>query len=97
MKVITAICACVLLTVFFPKSYAEEPEIVAIIGTGGIGDSLGPLFAKHGHRIVYGSRKPASEKGTSLLTRSGNGASGCYSGPCGRRADRVVVAPVRVR
>ena len=92
MKVITAICACVLLTVFFPKSYAEEPEIVAIIGTGDMGDSLGPLFAKHGHRIVYGSRKPASEKVTALVTRTGNGASATTQMEAAQSADIVLLA-----
>ena len=74
MKAIIAICACALFATFFPESHADEPEIVAIIGTGDMGDSLGPLFANQGHQVVYGSRNPASEKVTSLVTRTGKGA-----------------------
>jgi hypothetical protein len=92
MKAITAICACVMFTVFFHVSHAVEPEIVAIIGTGDMGDSLGPLFAEQGHQVVYGSRDPASEKVTALVTRTGNGASAATQMAAAQAGDIVLLA-----
>jgi predicted dinucleotide-binding enzyme len=92
MKAITAICACVAFTFFFPVLHAEEPEIVAIIGTGDMGDSLGPLFAKYGHRVVYGSRNPESEKVAALVTRTGNGASAATQMAAAQAGDIVLLA-----
>ena len=34
----------------------ESRPVVAIIGTGDMGDSLGPRFAEHGYEVVYRSR-----------------------------------------
>lgn len=33
---------------------------IAILGTGKMGGTLGRLFAKHGHQVVYGSRTPTT-------------------------------------
>jgi predicted dinucleotide-binding enzyme len=41
---------------------AKNRPTVAIIGTGDMGDSLGPRFAELGFPVVYGSRDPESEK-----------------------------------
>ena len=62
MKALTALCGCVVCAVFFSEIQEAEQEIVAVIGTGDMGDSLSPLFAESGHQVVYGSRDPASEK-----------------------------------
>src|SRR5438270_5255394 len=32
---------------------------IAIVGTGNVGTALGKGFARAGHRVVYGSRRPA--------------------------------------
>ena len=40
---------------------------VSIIGTGGVGDSVGPSFAVLGYLVVYGSRNPDSEKAQNLV------------------------------
>ena len=37
---------------------AAETETVAVIGTGDMGDTLGPRFAGLGFRVIYGSRDP---------------------------------------
>jgi len=50
-------------------------ETVAVIGTGDMGDSLGPKFAELGYRVVYGSRNPESDKVKALLRKTGNNAS----------------------
>jgi predicted dinucleotide-binding enzyme len=35
---------------------------IAVIGVGNVGDTLGPAWAKAGHKIIYGVRDPGSEK-----------------------------------
>ena len=46
---------------------AAESETIAIIGTGAVGSVLGPRWAALGHKIVYGSRTPDSDKVKALL------------------------------
>lgn len=47
---------------------------VAVIGTGDMGDSLGPRFAELGYAVVYGSRNPGSERSQKLVARTGHNA-----------------------
>lgn len=54
---------------------AADVETVAVIGTGDMGDSLGPRFAELGYRVVYGSRSPESDKVKALVSKTGNNAS----------------------
>jgi predicted dinucleotide-binding enzyme len=54
---------------------AADLETVAVIGTGDMGDSLGPRFAEIGYRVVYGSRNPESAKVKALVLKSGSNAS----------------------
>lgn len=54
---------------------AADTEVVAVIGTGDMGDSLGPRFAELGYRVVYGSRTPDSDKVKALVARTGDDAS----------------------
>ena len=54
---------------------AAGQQTVAVIGTGDMGDSLGPRFAKLGYRVVYGSRTPDSEKVRALVQMTGAKAS----------------------
>jgi predicted dinucleotide-binding enzyme len=54
---------------------AQEQGTVAVIGTGDMGDSLGPRLAALGYRVVYGTRNPASDKVTALVARTGHGAT----------------------
>jgi 8-hydroxy-5-deazaflavin:NADPH oxidoreductase len=71
--------ACVLLSIAWALAAhavrAEEAETVALIGTGDMGDSLGPRLASIGYRVVYGTRNPASEHVRELLARTGLGAT----------------------
>jgi len=48
---------------------------VGIIGTGDMGDSLGPRFAELGYTVVYGSRTPDSEKAQKVVRQTGQNAS----------------------
>ena len=54
---------------------AQEKWTVAVIGTGDMGDSLGPRLAALGYRVVYGTRNPASDKVAALIARTGHGAT----------------------
>lgn len=53
----------------------DAATTVGIIGTGDMGDSLGPRFAELGYRVVYGSRNPDSEKSQNLVSMTGKNAS----------------------
>ena len=50
---------------------AEDKPAIAIIGTGDMGDSLGPRFAQLGYEVIYGSRDPAGEKAQGVLAQTG--------------------------
>ena len=49
----------------------ESKPVVAIIGTGDMGDSLGPRFADLGYTVVYGSRDPDGEKAQRVARETG--------------------------
>ena len=51
----------------------EAKPVVAIIGTGDMGDSLGPRFAELGYTVVYGSRYPDGEKAQRVAQQTGPG------------------------
>ena len=85
-------CVCVTFVMLSMELRAAEKEVVAVIGTGDMGNSLGPKFAKLGYRIVYGSRKPASEKVTELVARTGNGAAAATQIEAAQVADIIVLA-----
>ncbi len=53
---------------------AETRPVVAIIGTGDMGDSLGPRFAELGYAVVFGSRYPDGEKAQGVAHLTGSGA-----------------------
>ena len=40
---------------------------IAILGTGGVGGTLGTRWAAAGYEVVFGSRQPESEKCLALL------------------------------
>ena len=65
------------LLVSIGSSCAESVEaktVVAIIGTGDMGDSLGPRFAELGYAVVFGSRYPDGEKAQGVAHLTGSGA-----------------------
>jgi len=78
------------LIAFSAGSTAQERETVAVIGTGDMGDSLGPRFAQLGYRIVYGSRNPASDKVKALVARSGEGASATTQTDAAQQGDIIL-------
>ncbi len=58
-----------------PGATSADPvvpkPVVAIIGTGDMGDSLGPRFAELGYTVVYGSRDPDGEKAQRVAQDTG--------------------------
>jgi hypothetical protein len=76
---------------------AGPKPTVAIIGTGDMGDSLGPRFAELGYPVVYGSRTPASEKAQNLVMQTGENARVTTQMEAAQAGDIVVLAvPWRV-
>lgn len=67
-------------------------DTIAVIGTGRVAGALGPRFAEQGHRIVYGSRNPASKKAQDLVARTGNMASVTTQKKSVADADMVLLA-----
>lgn len=78
-------------TIFAADNIGTETT-VAIIGTGDMGDSLGPRFAELGYRVVYGSRNPDSEKARNLVALTGNNASITTQMQAAQAGDIVVLA-----
>ena len=50
-------------------------ETIAIIGTGTVGNMLGPLWASKGHTIIYGSRTPDADKVKTLVAATPKGSA----------------------
>jgi len=88
------LCKTLILTasIFFLPfgAYAAEQQTVAVIGTGDMGDSLGPRFAALGYRVVYGSRDPASEKVQALVEMTGPTASAASQQEAAEQGDIVL-------
>jgi predicted dinucleotide-binding enzyme len=63
-----------------------------VIGTGDMGDTLGPRLAGIGYQVIYGSRDPQGEKVQSLVARTGHGASAAAQADAAAKADIVVLA-----
>jgi predicted dinucleotide-binding enzyme len=76
---------------FAVASEAPGPGIVAVIGTGDMGDSLGPRFAELGYQVIYGSRNPSSERSQKLVAATGHGARITTSREAAQAADIVVL------
>jgi len=58
-----------------PEEKLQDKPAAAIIGTGTLAGTLGPVMGEHGYRIIYGSRDPARESVQSLVKRTGANAS----------------------
>ena len=67
-------------------------DTIAIIGTGDVAHALGVSFAKQGHTIVYGSRKPDRGSVQDLVDETGHGATATTQAEAVVGADIVVLA-----
>ena len=71
---------------------AQSEPTVAIIGTGDMGDSLGPRFVELGYEVVYGSREPDSEKALSVVEKTGGNARVTTQRQAAQAGDIVILA-----
>ena len=80
-----------LLTLAFlsPAAFADT---IAIVGTGQVGQALGPEFADLGHDVVYGSRRPDSQETQDLVSRTAGSAKALLPAEAVREASIVVLA-----
>lgn len=92
MKILSGIVFSLLLAVFSIASTAGTKPTVGIVGTGDMGDSLGPRFAELGYAVVYGSRRPDSESAQKLARDTGHGARVTTQKEAAQSADLVVLA-----
>jgi len=74
---------------------AQDKPVVAMIGTGTLGDTFGPAIGRAGYRVVYGSRDPAREPVRALVERTGSKASAASQREATANAQIVVLAVPR--
>jgi predicted dinucleotide-binding enzyme len=91
MKKIALTIFCTAAMFFSLGGNAAAAETVAVIGTGDMGDSLGPRFSGLGYRVVYGSRSPDSDRVKALVGRSGANASAASPLEAAQQADIVLL------
>jgi predicted dinucleotide-binding enzyme len=70
----------------------ESSPVVAIIGTGDMGDSLGPRFVELGYEVVYGSRQPDGEKAQSVVQMTGGNSRATTQREAAQAGDIVILA-----
>jgi predicted dinucleotide-binding enzyme len=93
---VTTIRVAVLLAVLcaFPvvADSVEAKPIIAIIGTGDMGDSLGPRFVELGYKVVYGSRDPDGDKAQAVVHLTGGDAFATTQRDAAQAGDIVILA-----
>jgi predicted dinucleotide-binding enzyme len=67
-------------------------ETIAIIGTGDMGNSLGPKLAEVGYQVIYGSRDPTRESVRKLVKQTGPDASATTQIEAAQAASIVLLA-----
>jgi len=85
------LCLAVLSTLPVQVSGQAMPT-VAIIGTGDMGNSLGPRIARLGYPVVYGSRDPSRNAVRELVQLTGENASAASQRDAAARAHIVILA-----
>jgi predicted dinucleotide-binding enzyme len=82
-----------LAILIFPLgSIAQSEKTVAVIGTGDMGNSLGPKLAEIGYRVVYGSRDPSRETVQDLVFKTGPNASATTQEEAAQSANIILLA-----
>jgi len=88
---LVAAIACEPTAISATEDEGPKPT-VGIIGTGDMGDSLGPRFAELGYSVVYGSRNPDSEKAQNVVKLTGDDARVTTQKEAAQAGDIVVLA-----
>ena len=92
MKFSTGVLLLMALLICSTVSLANDKQKVAVIGTGDMGNSLGPKIADVGYRIVYGSRDPSRESAKALARRTAPDAAVTTQREAAQSADIVLLA-----
>ena len=90
-----ALAAMVLISSFLTPNAevrAASPEVVAVIGTGRVGGSLGVRLGATHHVVIYGSRHPDDPEVRALLAKSGAGATALSPAAAAAKADLIIFA-----
>jgi predicted dinucleotide-binding enzyme len=91
MKTLAITLSLILILLCTVANGAEDKGIIAVIGTGDMGDSLGPRFAELGFRVVYGSRSPDSDKVQALVAKTGENTSATTQMEAAQQGDIVLI------
>jgi predicted dinucleotide-binding enzyme len=70
----------------------ETKPTVAIIGTGDMGDSLGPRFVELGYKVIYGSRDPDGDKAQTVVRLTGGDTVATTQRDAAQAGDIVILA-----
>lgn len=89
---IVIVLVCFSGSSFAQATSTESEVVVAVLGTGDMGDSFGPRLAENGYRVIYGSRTPDGERVRTLVARTGYKATATTSDLAAREADVVILA-----
>ena len=93
IQLVTLICALHVDAIGMAAATdATGRPTVAIIGTGDMGDSMGPRLARLGYPVIYGTREPVSERVRQLVERTGRGAVAKVPAEAASAASIVVLA-----
>jgi 8-hydroxy-5-deazaflavin:NADPH oxidoreductase len=65
---------------------------IGIIGSGHVGGTLGSRWARKGHEVVFGSRRPESQDIKDLIAKSGRTATAAPLAKAARSADILLLA-----
>jgi predicted dinucleotide-binding enzyme len=88
-----ALCSAICVTMGVALAESNPATtVIAIIGTGDMGDSLGVRFTELGYQVVYGSREPTGDKAQGVVRNTGAGASVTSQREAAQLGDIVVLA-----
>lgn len=90
-RTIEFLCLAVLSAMPAQVTGQAKPT-VAIIGTGDMGNSLGPKVAGLGYPVVYGSREPSRQTVRALVQQTGENASAASQRDAAAQAQIVILA-----
>lgn len=92
MRVSTVVFISVVLMTCPLELPAQSEKTVAVIGTGDMGNSLGPKLAEIGYHIVYGSRDPSRESVQALVRNTASNATATTQKEAAQSASIVLIA-----
>ena len=70
----------------------QDKEPIAILGTGRLGAAMGKLWAKQGHRIIYGSRTPDDARVQKIVEETGSTAAASSNPQAVSQANMILLA-----